>query len=56
MAKNPITIKESKQEFITTRQEFIKNNNRKCGGPGNLIFRKYKTDKERIEDFLRGKD
>jgi hypothetical protein len=38
MAKNPITIKESKQEFITTRQEFIKNNNRNAADQATSSF------------------
>jgi hypothetical protein len=52
MAFKPITIKDSKHNFNTTRQEFMNDNNRKLGGSGKFSFRKYKTDKERVEEIL----
>lgn len=57
MASSPIVIKEDKaNQFLTTRQDFMNDNNRKYGGSGKFSFRKYKTDKERIEDYLRDKE
>jgi hypothetical protein len=56
MANNPITIKDCKQDFNTTRQEFMNNNNRKLSGLGKFSFCKFKTDKERIEEYLREKE
>jgi len=56
MANNPITIKEHNFHFNTTRQDFMNDNNRKFGGSGKFSFRKYKTDKERIDEYLREKE
>jgi hypothetical protein len=56
MASNPITIKESINNFNTTRQDYMMDNNRKFGGSGKFNFRKYKTDKERIEEYKKEKE
>ncbi len=55
MADKPITIKDSNHNFNTTRQEFMNDNNRKQGGSGKMTFHKYKTDKERVEEYLQEK-
>ena len=56
MANSPIIIKEDEHQLLTTRQEFINDKNRKYGGSGKFTFRKYKTDKERLEEYLRDKE
>lgn len=57
MANEPVIFKENKStQLITTRQDFMNENNRKYGGSGKFSFRKYKTDKERILEYLQEKE
>jgi len=56
MIDHPITLKEYAMPSLnTTRQDYINDKNRKYGGSSKFSFRKYKTDKERLEDLLRVK-
>jgi hypothetical protein len=56
MVDKPITLKEYVMPSMkTTRQDYINDKNRKLGGSSKFSFRKYKTDKERLEEYLREK-
>jgi hypothetical protein len=56
MVEHPITLKEYVMPSTkTTRQDYINDKNRKFGGSNKFSFRKYKTDKERLEDYLQEK-
>lgn len=57
MVDKPITLKEYVMPSMnTTRQDYINDKNRKFGGSSKFSFRKYKTDKERLEEYLRQKE
>lgn len=56
MVNTPILLKENNHQFLTTREEYMNDNNRKHGGSGKFSFRTYKTDKERVEEYLRDKE
>ena len=56
MVNTPILLKENNHQFLSTREEYMNDNNRKHGGSGKFSFRTYKTDKERVEEYLRDKE
>jgi len=57
MVEHPITLKEYVMSSTkTTRQEYINDKNRQYGGSSKFSFRKYKTDKERLEEYIHEKE
>ncbi len=52
MAENPIIIKKDKSKYITTREALYADTSNKILDKKGFIFSKYKTDKERIKDYL----
>ena len=56
MAEKPIMVKKSKDKFYTTRQEFFAANSNKILYKKGFQFKSYKSDKERINEFLKGKE
>lgn len=57
MVDHPVTLKEYVMPSLnTTRQDYMNDNNRKFGGSAKFNFRKYKTDKERLDEYLREKE
>lgn len=52
MVEEPIELKDiSKKTEFTTRQDYLNDKNRKIGGSTKFSFRKFKTDKERLEEY-----
>ncbi len=56
MAEKPIVIKKSKDKFSTTRQAFLTLTSNKILDKKGFQFKSYKSDKERIHEFLKGKE
>ena len=56
MAEKPVVIKKSKDKFLTTRQEFFALTSDKILHKKGFQFKSYKSDKERIQEFLKGKE
>ena len=56
MAEKPVMIKKSKDKFSTTRQEFFALTSNKILDKKGFQFKSYKSDKERIHEFLKGKE
>ena len=52
MAENPIIIKKDKNKYMTTREALYADTSNKILDKKGFIFSKYKTDKERIKDYL----
>ena len=52
MAENPIIVKKDKNKFMTTREELYADTSYKILDKKGFIFSTYKTDKERIKDYL----
>ena len=52
MAENPIIIKKDKNKYMTTREALYADTSNKILDKKGFIFSKYKTDKERINDYL----
>ena len=56
MAEKPVTVKKSKDKFYTSRQEFLALTSNKILDKKGFQFKSYKSDKERINEFLKGKE
>ncbi len=56
MAQKPIIIKKERDKFSTSRQEFFASTSNKILDKKGFQFKSYKSDKERINDFLKGKE
>ena len=56
MAEKPIIVKKSKDKFYTTRQAFLSLTSNKILDKKGFQFKSYKSDKERIHEFLKGKE
>ena len=56
MAEKPVMVKKSKDKFYTTRQEFLSLTSNKILDKKGFQFKSYKSDKERINEFLKGKE
>ena len=56
MAEKPVMIKKSKDKFSTSRQEFFALTSNKILDKKGFQFKSYKSDKERINEFLKGKE
>ena len=52
MAENPIIIKKEKNKYMTTREALYADTSNKILDKKGFIFSTYKTDKERIKDYL----
>ena len=52
MAENPIIVKKEKNKYMTTREALYADTSHKILDKKGFIFSTYKTDKERIKDFL----
>ena len=55
MAENPIIVKKEKSKYMTTREELFADMSHKILDKKGFIFSTYKTDKERIKDYLEQK-
>jgi len=56
MVEEPIEIRDlSKHSDYTSRQSHLAENNRKIGGSNKFSFRKFKTDKEKLEEYTQKK-
>ena len=56
MAEKPVMVKKTKDKFYTTRQEFLFLTSNKILDKKGFQFKSYKSDKERIHEFLKGKE
>jgi hypothetical protein len=56
MAQKPIIIKKDKDKYSTSRQEFFALTSNKILDKKGFQFKSYKSDKERINDFLKDKE
>ena len=56
MVEKPIVIKKEKDKYSTSRQEFYASNSSKILYKKGFQFKSYKSDKERINELLRGKE
>ena len=52
MAENPIIVKKEKNKYMTTREALYADTSYKILDKKGFIFSTYKTDKERIKDYL----
>ena len=52
MAENPIIVKKEKNKYMTTREALYADMSNKILDKKGFIFSTYKTDKERIKDYL----
>ena len=55
MAEKPIIIKKEKDKYSTSRQELFSLTSNKILDKKGFQFKSYKSDKERINEFLKGK-
>ena len=56
MVEKPILIKKEKDKYSTSRQEFFASNSNKILYKKGFQFKSYKSDKERINEILKGKE
>ena len=56
MAEKPIIIKKEKDKYSTSRQELYAITSNKILDKKGFQFKSYKSDKERINEFLKGKE
>jgi hypothetical protein len=56
MVEKPILIKKEKDKYSTSRQEFYASNSNKILYKRGFQFKSYKSDKERINEILKGKE
>ena len=55
MAEKPIILKKERDKYLTSRQEFFALTSNKILDKKGFQFKSYKSDKERINDLLKGK-
>ena len=55
MAEKPIIVKKERDKYLTTREELYAKTSNKILDKKGFVFTSYKTDKERIGDFLKTK-
>ena len=55
MAEKPIILKKERDKYSTSRQEFFALTSNKILDKKGFQFKSYKSDKERINEFLKGK-
>ena len=55
MAEKPIIVKKNHDKYLTTREELYANTSNKILDKKGFIFKSYKTDRERIDEFLNHK-
>jgi hypothetical protein len=56
MAQKPLKIKDYQMNISSTRKELMDEENEKILGKRGFIFTTYKTEKQRIEEYLKEKD
>ncbi len=56
MVEKPIVVKKEKDKYSTSRQEFFALTSNKILDKKGFQFKSYKSDKERINEFLKGKE
>lgn len=56
MARSPLKIKDYQMNISSTRKELMDEENEKIIGKRGFIFTTYKTEKQRIEEYLKEKD
>jgi hypothetical protein len=55
LAEKPIIIKKQKDKYLTSREEYYANNSNKIIDKKGFSFKFYKTEKERIEEYIKEK-
>ena len=55
MAEKPIILKKERDKYSTSRQEFFALTSNKILDKKGFQFKSYKSDKERINEFLKDK-
>ena len=55
MAEKPIILRKNRDKYTTSRQEFFALTSNKILDKKGFQFKSYKSDKERINEFLKGK-
>ena len=56
MVENPIIVKKEKDKYMTTRQELYASSSNKILDKKGFVFTSFKSDKERVNDFMRRKE
>ena len=56
MVEKPIILKKERDKYTTSRQEFFALTSNKILDKKGFQFKSYKSDKERINEFLKGKE
>ena len=56
LAEKPIIIKKQKDKFLTSREEYYAKTSNKIIDKKGFSFKFYKTEKERIEEYIREKN
>jgi len=55
LAEHPIIVKKNKDKYLTSREEFYANNSHKIIDKKGFSFKFYKTEKERIDEYIKEK-
>ena len=55
LAENPIIVKKPKNKQLTSREEYYANNSNKIIDKKGFSFKFYKTEKERIDEYIKEK-
>ena len=53
LAEHPIIVKKNKDKYLTSREEFYANNSNKIIDKKGFSFKYYKTEKERINEYIK---
>jgi hypothetical protein len=56
MASSPIKIKDYQNVISSSRKEFLDEENQKIIGAKGFVFKSFKTEKERVQEYLREKN
>ena len=56
LAQNPIIVKKHKNKKLTSREEYYANNSNKIIDKKGFSFKFYKTEKERIDEYIKEKN
>ena len=56
LAEHPIIVKKNKDKYLTSREEFYANNSNKIIDKKGFSFKFYKTEKERINEYIKEKN
>lgn len=56
LAEHPIIVKKNKDKYLTSREEFYASNSNKIIDKKGFSFKFYKTEKERINEYIKEKN